>query len=703
MSAHSSSTPPPDPHKRSRRIRWRHVLTWQLGVGIVLLLTASLFWFLAATGSPHHATPATAATGAVGASTNPRQLTYETVLSDITAGGVAGAVLNQQDGEITIVDTHGAYSIAAVPPSAADTLVSTLLAHHVSYQATPAAGAASTGGTITAAGTGSHTRSGAAPVTSSPGGSGGNVWEPLGVVCTFFSVLFLALGVIKTRRRIVHGHDVPMFAATMTGAPRGGATRGGATRGNAAVRHRSKSRFDVVDRPDTRFSDVAGADEAVEELDDLVTFLRDPERFTRLGAQVAKGALLYGPPGTGKTLLARALAGEAGVPFITAAGSDMTEMYVGVGAARIRELFSTARSAAAENGHGAIVFIDEIDAIARRRGAEGEGGNGETEATLNALLVEMDGFAADNVIVVAATNRKDMLDPAILRPGRLGRHIAVPNPDVRGREHILGVHSARTTLADGVDLGVIAMRTAGFSGAQLKEVVNIAATDAAKAGSDFVHEVHLHQAVETVAMGRPRVSALVTEHDARVTAWHEGGHTLCALLQPEADDPIAVSIVPRGPAGGVTWMAGNDDVFLPRRKAHAQLVTALGGRAAEELLMDGEFTQGAMGDLQSATELATRMISEYGMSRLGHQVRRSRNGSSTEVQEVVDELLDEAYESAKMLLTAHLPLLAELADELLVRKNLYLTDVEVLAERHGARRHERILPVPALPRPRVSA
>jgi cell division protease FtsH len=291
-----------------------------------------------------------------------------------------------------------------------------------------------------------------------------------------------------------------------------------------------------------------------------------------------------------------------------------------------------------------------------------------------------------------------MLDPAILRPGRLGRHIAVPNPDVRGREHILGVHAARTALGEDADLGVIAMRTAGFSGAQLKEVVNIAATDAAKAGSEAVGQVHLHEAVETVAMGRPRVSALVSAHDSRVTAWHEGGHTLCALLQSDADDPIAVSIVPRGPAGGVTWMSGSDDVFLPRRKAHAQLVTALGGRAAEELLMDGEFTQGAMGDLQSATELATRMISEYGMSRLGHQVRASRNGNSKEVQEVIDELLDEAYDSAKALLTAHLPLLTELADELLVRKNLYLADVEVLADKHGAQHNDHVVPVPALPR-----
>jgi cell division protease FtsH len=507
-------------------------------------------------------------------------------------------------------------------------------------------------------------------------------------VCTVFSALFLVLGGVKTRRRFVHGDDAPLFASTIAGP----------ARGNTASRPRAKSRFEVVERPETRFRDVAGADEAVEELHDLVTFLKDPERFTRLGAQVAKGALLYGPPGTGKTLLARALAGEAGVPFISAAGSDMTEMYVGVGAARIRELFRTARAAATENGHGAIVFIDEIDAVARRRGSEGEGGTGETEATLNALLVEMDGFASDNVIVIAATNRKDMLDPALLRPGRLGRHIAVPNPDVRGREHILGVHAARTALATDVDLGVIAMRTAGFSGAQLKEVVNIAATDAAKAGSESVGQVHLHEAVETVAMGRPRVSALVSEHDSRVTAWHEGGHTLCALLQPDADDPIAVSIVPRGPAGGVTWMSGSDDVFLPRRKAHAQLVTALGGRAAEELLMDGEFTQGAMGDLRSATELATRMISEYGMSRLGHQVRPTRNGSSKEVQQVIDELLDEAYDSAKALLIAHLPLLTELADELLIRKNLYLADVEALADKHGAEHNDHVVAVPALPR-----
>jgi cell division protease FtsH len=455
--------------------------------------------------------------------------------------------------------------------------------------------------------------------------------------------------------------------------------------------------------PATRFSDVAGCDEAKAELLELVMFLKEPERFTRTGATAPKGALLTGPPGTGKTLLARAVAGESGVPMYTAAGSDFVEKYVGVGAQRIRALFAAAR-----RHERAIVFIDEVDSVARRRGGDGETAHIESETTLIALLSEMDGFHTSNVIVIAATNRADMLDPAITRPGRLDRKVEVPNPDRRGREQILAVHTMGKPIAAGVDFTALARRTPGFSGAQLRALVNEACVDAVRRDLTEVTADCFEHAVATIAMGRARTSALVTDHDREVTAWHESGHTVAAYLQEEADDPVQVTIIPRGPAGGVTWMSGNDDQFLPRRKAHAQLVTAMAGRAAEEILLDGEFTQGAAGDLLSATELATSMASSYGMTRLGYQVRRGGSAPTQEVSDVVEELLGEAHTAASKLLGEHKTFLGAVAAELLAEETLALADLHQIATRLGVAHHAEMaaprLPVQvSLAKPRQAA
>jgi cell division protease FtsH len=461
--------------------------------------------------------------------------------------------------------------------------------------------------------------------------------------------------------------------------------------GSRRLGHKKVLTVEPATVPETRFSDVAGCDEAKAELLELVMFLKEPERFTRTGATAPKGALLTGPPGTGKTLLARAVAGESGVPMFTAVGSDFVEKYVGVGAQRIRALFAAARK-----HEKAIIFIDEVDAVARRRGGDGEMAHVESETTLIALLSEMDGFHTSNVIVVAATNRADMLDPAITRPGRLDRKVEVPNPDRRGREQILAVHTAGKPIADGVDFVALARRTPGFSGAQLQALVNEACVDAVRRDLSEVTADCFEHAVATVAMGRARKSALVTDHDREVTAWHESGHTLAAYLQEQADDPVQVTIIPRGPAGGVTWMSGNDDQFLPRRKAHAQLVTALAGRAAEEILLDGEFTQGAAGDLQSATELATSMATRYGMTRLGYQVRLGGSSPAQDVSDVVEELLGGAHAAATKLLGEHKTFLGAVAAELLAEETLTLADVHKIATRLGVVRHAYV-PAPQTP------
>ena len=526
------------------------------------------------------------------------------------------------------------------------------------------------------------------PAAATPSASAGTATRfpwllGIGLVGLLAGLLVIALGSLWRKRHSEAGEP----SDTMGGVS--AMTTGGS--GSRRLGHKKVPAVEPATVPETRFSDVAGCDEAKDELLELVMFLKEPERFTRTGATAPKGALLTGPPGTGKTLLARAVAGESGVPMFTATGSDFVEKYVGVGAQRIRALFAAAR-----RHERAIIFIDEVDAVARRRGGDGETAHIESETTLIALLSEMDGFHTSNVIVIAATNRADMLDPAITRPGRLDRKVEVPNPDRRGREQILAVHTMGKPIADGVDFTALARRTPGFSGAQLQALVNEACVDAVRRDIAEVTPECFEHAVATIAMGRARTSALVTDHDREDTAWHESGHTLAAYLQEQADDPVQVTIIPRGPAGGVTWMSGNDDQFLPRRKAHAQLVTAMAGRAAEEILLDGEFTQGAAGDLQSATELATSMATRYGMTSLGYQFRRGGSAADQDVSDVVEELLGVAHTAATKLLGEHKTFLAAVSAELLAEETLTLADVHRIATGLGVARHAHV-PSPQLP------
>jgi cell division protease FtsH len=453
--------------------------------------------------------------------------------------------------------------------------------------------------------------------------------------------------------------------------------RSGRLTGIGRMQGRRGKQVDEV--PTARFADVAGCEEAVTEMRELVEFLRDGSRFTRVGARPPRGALLVGPPGTGKTLLARAVAGEAGVPFFPLAGSDFVETFAGVGAKRVRDLFDRARES-----DGGIIFIDEIDAIGRAR-SDGPGHSGadtERENTLISMLNEMDGFDTDHrIIVLAATNRADVLDPALTRPGRLDRQIQVPAPDRRGRTQILAVHAKDRPFAEDVDWVSVARRTPGMSGAELAQVVNEACMEAARRDRPLVDADCVDAAIATVALGRARTSALVTDFDRQVTAWHEAGHAVAALLLDDADDPVQVSIVPRGPAGGVTWMSGNDDIFLTRARALADLRVSMGGRVAEELLLDGEFTQGAHGDLDAASRRALAMVTKYGMSRHGYllvddDTVRMGGKVSTSVREVAEELLREAHHDAAVLLSTHRALLEAVALALLDLENLTLADLQ---------------------------
>jgi cell division protease FtsH len=406
-----------------------------------------------------------------------------------------------------------------------------------------------------------------------------------------------------------------------------------------------------VERPTTRFADVAGADEAVDELRDLVSYLTDPEVWRTSGARAPKGALLDGPPGTGKTLLARAVAGEAGVPFFAVSGADFVEMFVGVGAKRVRNLFAKAREAGR-----AVVFIDEIDAIGRQRsGGGGVPGNEETERTLNQLLVEMDGFDDHTeLLVLAATNRADTLDDALVRPGRFDRRVSVNAPDITGREAILAVHARDKQLADDVDLASFAARTQGMTGASLENLLNTAALLAAKDSRTVLRGEDLEEALQRVVLGRARTTAVVSDEDRTITAWHEAGHAIAALAQPAANDPVTVTIVPRGHAGGVTWMSGNDRMFTTRTEAVATLVTAMAGRAAEEMLLGMDnFTTGPSSDLQAATATATAMITTLGMgTRLAVvDERRHQAGAGPDwVDDAIEALLVGALKGARALL-----------------------------------------------------
>ncbi len=432
------------------------------------------------------------------------------------------------------------------------------------------------------------------------------------------------------------------------------------------------------------FADVAGIDEAKEELEEIIQFLRDPKRFTRLGGRIPKGVLLVGAPGTGKTLLARAIAGEAGVPFFSISGSDFVEMFVGVGASRVRDLFVQGKKHAP-----CIVFIDEIDAVGRHRGAGLGGGHDEREQTLNQLLVEMDGFEAnEGVILVAATNRPDVLDPALLRPGRFDRRVVVPRPDVKGRAGILRVHTRKVPLATDVSLETLARSTPGFAGADLENLVNEAALLAARRNKDKVEHCDFELAKDKVTMGAERRSMVLSAEERKNTAYHEGGHALVAVLLPGADPVHKVTIIPRGMALGVTQQLPLDDRYTYSRDyLLTRLAMMFGGRAAEELIF-GHMTTGAGDDIEKATELARKMVCEWGMSKelgpmtfgrheeqifLGRDIAHQKDYSehtAIEIDREVRRVIDEAYHRARQLLSDHLPLLHVVAEQLLEKEVL---------------------------------
>ncbi len=442
------------------------------------------------------------------------------------------------------------------------------------------------------------------------------------------------------------------------------------------------------------FDDVAGVDEAKVELEEIVEFLKDPQKFQRLGGKIPKGVLLVGPPGTGKTLLARAIAGEANVPFFTISGSDFVEMFVGVGASRVRDMFEQGKKNAP-----CIIFIDEIDAVGRHRGAGLGGGNDEREQTLNQLLVEMDGFEAnEGVILIAATNRPDVLDPALLRPGRFDRQVVVPNPDVIGREKILRVHMRKVPLSPDVDAKVIARGTPGFSGADLANLVNEAALLAARFGKRVVGQTEFEAAKDKVMMGTERRSMVMSEDEKKLTAYHEAGHAVVAMHEPASDPIHKATIIPRGRAlGMVMRLPEGDRLSMPRNKLMADLAVAMGGRIAEELIFGiDRITSGASGDIKMATEIATRMVTEWGMSEklgmlqygapeqevfLGHSVTQHKNISDATarmVDEEIRRIVDEAYARARKTLTDHLDQLHAVAKGLLEFETLSGEDIRTL-------------------------
>ncbi len=454
--------------------------------------------------------------------------------------------------------------------------------------------------------------------------------------------------------------------------------------GNKALSFgKSRARLHTSQQKKVTFKDVAGVDEAKEELQEIVEFLREPQKFQRLGGRIPKGVLLIGPPGTGKTLLARAIAGEANVPFFSISGSDFVEMFVGVGASRVRDLFEQGKKNAP-----CIIFIDEIDAVGRHRGAGLGGGHDEREQTLNQLLVEMDGFESnEGVILIAATNRPDVLDPALLRPGRFDRRIVVNRPDVRGREAILRVHTRKTPLADDVDLSVIARGTPGFSGADLANLVNEAALIAARNNRKVVTMADFEKAKDKVLMGVERKSMIISEEEKRSTAYHEAGHALVAAMLPEADPLHKVTIIPRGMALGQTMQLPLDDKHsYTKEYLEAQLTVLMAGRAAEEKFLK-HITTGAGNDLERATELARKMVCEWGMSDLGpltfgkveeqiflgREIAKHRDYSEAtaiKIDEEVRKLVQRAYDRAMKILEEHSDALVRIAQALLEREVL---------------------------------
>ncbi len=463
--------------------------------------------------------------------------------------------------------------------------------------------------------------------------------------------------------------------------------------GNKALSFgKSRARLLSMQQKKVTFKDVAGVDEAKEELKEIIEYLREPQKFQKLGGRIPKGVLLVGPPGTGKTLLARAVAGEANVPFFSISGSDFVEMFVGVGASRVRDLFEQGKKNAP-----CIIFIDEIDAVGRHRGAGLGGGHDEREQTLNQLLVEMDGFESnDGVILVAATNRPDVLDPALLRPGRFDRRVVVGLPDVRGREEVLRVHVKKVPVADDVNLNILARGTPGFSGADLANMVNEAALNAARVNRKQVVMYDFELAKDKVLMGAERKSMLLTDEEKRVTAYHEAGHALVSLLQPHSDPIHKVTIIPRGMALGVTIFLPGDRHNYTREYLEANLAIAYGGRTAEEIFLN-QMSTGAGSDIENATDLARRMVCEYGMSRLGpltfgkkeeqiflgREIAQHRDFSEETARQIdleVRRLIDEAYQAAHGILEAHKDAMHRIAAALLERETIDADEVKMLLD-----------------------
>ncbi|MBQ1182237.1 MAG: ATP-dependent zinc metalloprotease FtsH [Phascolarctobacterium sp.] len=459
---------------------------------------------------------------------------------------------------------------------------------------------------------------------------------------------------------------------------------------------KSRARRYDEDKIKVTFKDVAGAAEAKQELQEVVEFLKEPQKYNELGAKIPKGVLLYGPPGTGKTLLAKAVAGEAGVPFFSISGSDFVEMFVGVGASRVRDLFEQAKKSAP-----CIVFIDEIDAVGRQRGAGLGGGHDEREQTLNQLLVEMDGFGAnEGIIMIAATNRPDILDPALLRPGRFDRQIVVDRPDIKGRTEILKVHVKGKPMAEDVELEVIAQRTPGFTGADLSNLVNEAALMAARKNKKKINMPEMEEAAERVIMGPERKSRVISDNEKRLTAYHEGGHTIVGMLLEHTDPVHKVTIIPRGRAGGYTLSLPKEDrYYATRSEMLDELKVLLGGRVAEALVLK-EISSGASNDLQRATALARQMICEYGMSEkigpvtfghrqdqvfLGRDIARDKDYSeevAAEIDKEVRAFLDDAYAATEKLLNENMDKLHLIAQALIERETLEKEEIADIVN-HG--------------------